>query len=287
MILFELVLNGLVLGSIYALVAAGLALIYGTMRLLNFAHGEFLMLGAFGVAFAMAKGLSPWVAVPTAGLLAALAGMVLHRTVLEPLNRKDGADFAVIATTLGISIFLQNAAFILFGEQFKTVEYFSEGVITIGDLRLPVQRALVVAIGLVVLVFAWAVLRFTPFGRAIRATSQDDEAARVVGVPVSNIRAWTFALGCGMAGIAGAVLAPIFAVNPWVGIPFMLKAFVVVVIGGLGSFPGAIVAGLSLGVIEALGVALTSTEWRDVISYSVLIAVIWWRPWGLFGVAER
>lgn len=286
-LLIEQVLNGLVLGSMYALVASGLSLIYGTMRILNFAHGELFMVGGFGVSLAIAAGLSPWLAIPLAGLLSAAVGWFSYRWVLAPLNQQQGGMFATITVTLGLSIFLQNLALKLWGAQFQTVPYFVEGVWQWGEVRLPWQRALILVFSLGALAVSAAVLRYTPFGRAVRATAQDSEAARVLGVPVRRIQTGTFALGALLAGCAAAVLAPIYAVNPWMGVSVSLKAFVVVVLGGLGSFSGAIVAGLVLGVIEALGVALTSSEWRDVISYTLLIAIIWVRPWGLFGVAER
>jgi len=286
-LLLEQAVNGVIVGSMYALVAAGLALIYGTLRMLNFAHGEFVMLGGFGLVFALSMHWSPWIAVPAAGLAAAAIGLAIYRVVLEPLARQEGSVFATIAATLGLSIFLQNFALRVFGEQFVPAAYFSEGVFDIADIRVPAQRVLILVVALAVLAAAWVLLRYTPFGRALRATALDPEAARVVGVPVTRVRAATFALGTFMAGVAGAMLAPIFAVNPWMGVPLLLKAFVVVVMGGLGSFSGAISAGLILGVVEAIGVSLTSSEWRDVISYLVLIVVVWFRPWGLFGVAER
>lgn len=286
-LLIEQILNGLVLGSMYALVASGLSLIYGTMRILNFAHGELFMIGGFGVSLAIGAGISPWLAIPLAGLLAAAVGWFSYRWVLAPLNQQQGGMFATITATLGLSIFLQNLALKLWGAQFQTVPYFVDGVLQWGDVRLPWQRVLILVFSLLALAVSAAVLRYTPFGRAVRATAQDNEAARVLGVPVRRIQIGTFALGALLAGCAAAVLAPIYAVNPWMGVSVSLKAFVVVVLGGLGSFSGAIVAGLGLGVIEALGVALTSSEWRDVISYTLLIAIIWVRPWGLFGVAER
>ena len=286
-LLIEQLLNGLITGSMYALVAAGLALIYGTLRILNFAHGEFFMLGGFGLVSALSLAWSPWLAVPAAGVAVAVVGLLIYRSVLEPLARQGGNAFPTIAATLGLSIFLQNFALRVFGEQYLSAPYFVDGMFEFAGIRLPAQRLLIVAAACVALGLAWALLRCTRFGRAVRATALDAEAAQVCGVPVGRVRAATFALGTLMAGVAGAMLAPIYAVNPWMGVPVLLKAFVVVVMGGLGSFSGAVIAGLLLGVVEAVGVSLTSSEWRDLIAYVVLLVVVWFRPWGLFGVAER
>ena len=146
---------------------------------------------------------------------------------------------------------------------------------------------LVFAVAVAVMAAMALVLRYTRFGWAVRATAQDAEAAAVVGVPAARIHTITFALGAGLAAIAAALLAPVFAVNPWMGLPLIIKAFVVVVLGGLGSFPGAIVGGFLLGIVEAIGITLTSSEWRDVIAFGMMIAFLWIRPWGLFGVKER
>jgi branched-chain amino acid transport system permease protein len=284
----EQLINGLVLGSMYALMGSGLALIYGTMRVLNFAHGEFYMLGGFFVFFLFAQqGIPPPVSIPLALVGVVVCAMLMQRAVLTYLLKREGWVFSTIAATLGFSIVLQNLALKLWGERFQSVPYFVDGLLQIGDLRMPYQRLLILGSAIASIAAMAAVLKYSRFGRAVRATAQDAEAAAVVGVPAQRIYTLTFGLGAALAGFAACMLVPLFAVNPWMGVPLILKAFVVVILGGLGSFPGAIVGGFVLGVVEAVGIQITSSEWRDVISFSLLIVVIWFRPWGLFGVADR
>ncbi len=284
----EQLVNGIILGSMYAIMGAGLALIYGTMRILNFAHGEFYMLGGFFVFFLFAQqGIHPVPAVVIAVVGVALIAALVQRLTIHVLLRREGWTFSTIAATLGISIFLQNLALALWGERFQSVPYFVEGLLQVGDFRLPWQRVLIFVVAVSVMAAMALVLRHTRFGWAVRATAQDAEAAAVVGVPAARIHTITFAMGAGLAAVAAALLAPVFAVNPWMGLPLIIKAFVVVVLGGLGSFPGAIAGGFLLGIVEAVGITLTSSEWRDVIAFGMMIAFLWVRPWGLFGVKER
>jgi branched-chain amino acid transport system permease protein len=156
-------------------------------------------------------------------------------------------------------------------------------MVEFAGIRLPMQRLLILVVAVVTIGGMTFLLKKTRLGWAIRATSQDRDAAAVVGIPAQRIYLITFGLAGALGAIAASMLAPIYAINPWSGLPILLKGFVVVVLGGLGSFPGAIAGGLLLGVVETIGVQLTSSEWRDVIGFAMMIAVIWWRPWGLFG----
>jgi branched-chain amino acid transport system permease protein len=283
-IFIEQIINGLIIGSTYALIGSGLSLIYGTMRVLNLAHGEFYMLGGYFVYFLTVKyGVPPWLAIPLAVFAVFVLGAVIQRLTIRRLLDKEGWVFSTIALTLGLSIFLQNAALLLFGEKFQSVPYYLGGIVTIGSIRLPMQRILIFVVSISTIAAMTFLLKKTRLGWAIRATSQDRDAAAVVGIPAQRIYLLTFGIAAALGAVAAAMLAPIYAVNPWSGLPILLKGFVVVILGGLGSFPGAIVGGLLLGVVEAIGVQLTSSEWRDVIAFSLMIAVIWWRPWGLFG----
>jgi branched-chain amino acid transport system permease protein len=281
----EQVLNGIILGTIYALLGSGLTIIYGTMRVLNFAHGEFYMLGGYAfLTLTMMLGINPFVALPLAGLVVFLMSGIVASLIIRPLLAKPGWEFSTIAATLGLSIAMQNIALKIWGEKFQPVTYFVDGMIEIAGLRLPYQRVLIALVAFAAVTATALLLRYSRFGRSVRATAQDAEAARVMGIPTGLISVLSFALGSSLAAIAATVLSPIYAVNPWMGVPLSLKAFAVVVMGGLGSFSGSIVAGLVLGIVEALGVQLTSSEWREAISFAVLIAVILVRPWGLFGV---
>jgi branched-chain amino acid transport system permease protein len=283
-IFVEQIINGLIIGSTYALIGSGLSLIYGTMRVLNLAHGEFYMLGGYFVYFLTVKyGVPPWLAIPLAVFAVFVLGAVIQRLTIRRLLDKEGWVFSTIALTLGLSIFLQNAALLLFGEKFQSVPYYLGGMVTIGSIRLPMQRILIFVVSIATIAAMTFLLKKTRLGWAILATSQDRDAAAVVGIPAQRIYLLTFGIAAALGAVAAAMLAPIYAINPWSGLPILLKGFVVVILGGLGSFPGAIVGGLLLGVVEAIGVQLTSSEWRDVIAFSLMIAVIWWRPWGLFG----
>lgn len=283
-IFLEQIINGLIIGSMYALIGSGIALVYGTMRVLNLAHGEFYMLGGYFVFFlAVTWGIPSYLAIPLAIVAAFILGALIQRLTIHYLLGKEGWMFSTIAATLGLSIVLQNSALLLFGEQFQSVPYYLDGMIEIGSVRLPFQRLLVFVVALATIGAMTFVLKKTRLGWAIRATAQDRDAAAVVGIPAQRIYLIAFGLSGALAAVAAAMLAPIYAINPWSGLPILLKGFVVVILGGLGNFPGAIAGGLLLGVVEAVGVQLTSSEWRDVIGFTLMIAVIWWRPWGLFG----
>jgi branched-chain amino acid transport system permease protein len=283
-IFLEQIINGLIIGSMYALIGSGIALVYGTMRVLNLAHGEFYMLGGYFVFYlAVTYGVPAYIAIPIAIFATFILGVLIQRLTIHYLMEKEGWMFSTIAATLGLSIFLQNAALLMFGEQFQSVPYYIDGMIEFAGIRLPMQRLLILIVAVVTIGGMTFLLKKTRLGWAIRATSQDRDAAAVVGIPAQRIYLITFGLAGALGAIAASMLAPIYAINPWSGLPILLKGFVVVVLGGLGSFPGAIAGGLLLGVVETIGVQLTSSEWRDVIGFAMMIAVIWWRPWGLFG----
>lgn len=283
-IFLEQIINGLIIGSMYALIGSGIALVYGTMRVLNLAHGEFYMLGGYFVFYlAVTYGVPAYIAIPIAIFATFILGVLIQRLTIHYLMEKEGWMFSTIAATLGLSIFLQNAALLMFGEQFQSVPYYIDGMIEFAGIRLPMQRLLILVVAVVTIGGMTFLLKKTRLGWAIRATSQDRDAAAVVGIPAQRIYLITFGLAGALGAIAASMLAPIYAINPWSGLPILLKGFVVVVLGGLGSFPGAIAGGLLLGVVETIGVQLTSSEWRDVIGFAMMIAVIWWRPWGLFG----
>jgi branched-chain amino acid transport system permease protein len=283
-IFLEQIINGLIIGSMYALIGSGIALVYGTMRVLNLAHGEFYMLGGYFVFYlAVTYGVPAYIAIPIAIFATFILGVLIQRLTIHYLMEKEGWMFSTIAATLGLSILLQNAALLMFGEQFQSVPYYIDGMVEFAGIRLPMQRLLILVVAVVTIGGMTFLLKKTRLGWAIRATSQDRDAAAVVGIPAQRIYLITFGLAGALGAVAAAMLAPIYAINPWSGLPILLKGFVVVVLGGLGSFPGAIAGGLLLGVVETIGVQLTSSEWRDVIGFAMMIAVIWWRPWGLFG----
>lgn len=285
--LIEQGINGLVLGSIYALVASGLSLIWGSMKMLNFAHGEFYMLGGFMLFYGITlAGLPWWLATPLAMVLVMLAGFGVLKLTIQPLLNKPGWDVSPIIATLGLSIFLQNAALRLFGERFKNVPYYVEGNITLFGVRLAAQRLLILAVSLLVILLFVQFLKRSRLGMALRAVAQDRDAAVLQGIDVNGTYMWTFGISAALAALAAAMLAPIFAVNPWMGGTLLTKAFAVCVVGGLGHLGGAILGGILLGTTESMAVVFLSSEWKDVTSFALLLIVLWVRPSGFFGTKE-
>ncbi|HML08573.1 MAG TPA: branched-chain amino acid ABC transporter permease [Xanthobacteraceae bacterium] len=282
------IVNGVIVGSMYALFASGLTLIWGTMKMLNFAHGEFFMLAGYLVYFCYAVlGINPaWstlIAVATVFLL----GIIVERVVIHHLLSRPVWQLTTIVATLGASIFLQNLALHVWGADFQNVPYFIGGVLSIHGVRIAYQRLLILGVSCASIATLWFVLKYTRFGLALRATAQDADAAQLYGVNILSIYTLTFGFSAALAALSAAMLAPITAVNPYMGLSPLLKGFVVVILGGLGSFGGAILGGILLGIAESFGVLFSSTEWSDVIAFTLLVLVIWIRPWGLFGVEER
>lgn len=281
--LIETLINGLISGSIYALVGSGLALVYGTTRVLNFAHGELLMLaGYFILLFAVTLGWPVILAAIATIVLVMVLGALLQRVTIAPLMAREDWAFSVIAVTIGLSIFLQSGAQLIWGEQYQGVPYFFHGVAVIGEVRMPWQRIAILVVALGVMGICGLILYRTKLGRIVRATAQDAEAALAVGIPAGRVHTIVFAISAGLAGTAAILLSPLITVNPWMGASYLLKGFAVVILGGLGSFGGAVAAGFLLGLIETFSVAFVPSEWSNVIAFAFLIAVITARPEGLF-----
>jgi branched-chain amino acid transport system permease protein len=286
-VVFEQTINGLVLGSMYALVASGLTLIWGTMKMLNFAHGELYMLGGFGLYFGISfLHLPMWIAVPLVLIGVFLIAALLEKTVISPLLGRPDWDISAVVATLGMGIFIQNFAFRFWGGDFRQVPYMVQGTLQVLDMRLAWHRVYILVLSLVVLIGFWQGMKRTRFGLALRATAQDGEAAILMGIPYRRIYTLTFSLSACLAALAGSALAPIFSVNPWMGGGPLIKAFIVVVLGGLGSFAGAILGGFIIGVSESLSVLFLGSGWKDVVSFALLIFFLVIRPAGLFGGKE-
>ncbi|MCI0546262.1 MAG: branched-chain amino acid ABC transporter permease [Candidatus Rokubacteria bacterium] len=281
--LLEQLVHGLTLGSMYALVAAGLALMLGVARLINFAHGEFFMLGAYAFWFGYRELGLPYA---LAGLLAPAVmvafGMVYQRTVIRAILPRSW--HVQLIATLATSIVLTNLAIIVFGTQAKEVPTaLSARILDVGGLRLTAQRLLVLAASLVIF---WGLHRFvsrTRAGKAMRAMSQNREACAVVGVDVQRVAMVTFALSAGLAAIAAALVSPLFNIFPDMGTGLTLKAFAAVVVGGFGYVNGAIAASFLIGLTEALAGSYLSYAYKDAIAFLTMIAVLLLRPQGLFG----
>ena len=279
----EQLVHGLTLGSMYAMVAAGLALMLGVARLINFAHGEFFMLGAYAFWFAYRELNVPY---PIAGLLApavmVLFGVAYQRTVIRAILSRSW--HVQLIATLATSIVLTNLAIIVFGTQPKEVPTaLSSRIVDVGGLRMAWQRLLVLAAALVVFLLLHRFVTRTRAGRAMRAMSQNREACAVVGVDVQRVAMLAFAVSAALAALAAALVSPLFNIFPDMGTGLTLKAFAAVVTGGFGYVNGAIAASFLIGVTEALAGSYVSYAYKDAIAFVIMITVLLFRPQGLFG----
>jgi branched-chain amino acid transport system permease protein len=283
----EQLINGLVSGCIYAVVASGLTLVWGTMKMLNFAHGEFYMIGAYVLYLAMTVfGLPSAAALILSVAVIFLLGAAVERGVINPLLDKPGWELSPLVATVGLSIALQNIALRIWGERFKNVPYFIEGTFNLGGFRLAYQRLIIIGVTASVMIGFWLFIKKSKFGMSLRSTAQDRDAATLSGINIKRVYTITFGLSCALAALAASLLAPIFSINPWMGHAALTKGFITVVLGGLGSFEGAILAGMILGSVENLSVILFSSEWKDVVAFGIFILVLTLRPSGLFGTKE-
>lgn len=284
--LLELLLGGLMLGGLYALMACGLNLIFGVMRVINFAHGELMAIGALStVSLVGALHLSLGLAIALVPLLTALIGLAMHRLVLQRLA--DVPMIMSLLATYAISTILVNIAILVWGGGYRGLPGVLSGSIQVLGVSVPLSRLVAFSVALAVSLAVWWVLEKTRFGRAVRSVSQAPELAEISGISIERIRNATFALGAGMAGLAGVLMAPTIASDPQLGTRFLIKAFAVIIVGGMGSYPGAIAAALLLGVIEVFGGYLTGAVIGSALLYLLMLVVLLVRPRGLLGVGAR
>jgi len=288
---WQATVSGLLIGGIYALIALGLNIVFGTMRVVNFAQGALLMAGMFMAYWLWELGgvhpyLSPLVTVPALFGL----GYLIQRAFVSPLLARDRArePMSVLLVTLGLALVLENAALLFFSADFKTVQTdVSLATFKVGGIIVSVPR--LVGLGAMIATCLGLYLFFTrtDLGRAVRATGQDREVARLMGINDFRMYGVAYGLSAAMMGIAAAVLVPFFYIHPGVGTSFLLKAFVIVVLGGLGSMPGAALGGLLVGIIEgAVGLWVQATV-AQIVLFGLFVAILFVRPAGLLGVESR
>ncbi len=282
-ILFPAVLNGLTTGAVYALVALGLTLIYGVLHIINFAHGAALMMALYGVYFLrQALGIDPYLALPLMVAAMFVAGYLLQRGVIE--RASHGKDENILLVTLGISIVLENVALLAFRSDTRTIDTaYTLSTVPIAGAMIALPK--VVAFGgavLASLVLLWIMGR-TDLGRAIRAVAKEKQGARLMGINVEHVYAMSFGIGLACLGAAACFLLPAYYVNPQVGNGFVLVAFTIVVLGGMGSFAGALLGGFLIGVVESLGGLWFGESLGQIGIFLIFIAVLLLRPQGLFG----
>lgn len=279
----QLTANGIVLGTFYALSALGLTLVFGLMRVVNFAHGELYVVGGLiGWALTAVVGLNFFLSLAIVVVVLGIAGYVIDRLLIDWV-RGEGEE-PTILLTIGLSIFIANTALLIVGTTPQTVlSPFLSKPLFLGPVVITQSRLLLVGICVALIVGTYLLIQKTTLGRAMRATFQDPMAAQLAGIRTGHIYGFTFALGAALAGAAGMLLGSIYVVQATIGGVVSLKAFVVVILGGMGSFPGAIVGGLILGVVEALWGGYVATGYVDAIGFALVIVMLLLRPYGLFG----
>lgn len=281
--LLQLVISGILLGGIYALIAIGLTLIFGVMRVVNFTHGDLVMIGMY-LTYLLYKGfgLDPYVSLLIVPAALFLIGVVLHKLVV---HRVIGAPHEVqIFATVGLSMVMSNAILVYFKGDYRSVQTaYSTETVQAGPIILGYPQVIAFIISAVMTLVFFLFLKYTYTGKAIRATTQNRMSATLMGIDVRRIYLMTFAIGAALAGIAAVLLMPIYPAYPSVGEAYLLIAFVVVILGGLGSIPGALLGALIIGIVETLSAYYIGSGWKQAAYFVIFILVLIFRPQGLFG----
>lgn len=277
-------INGVILGTLYLMMSIGFTLVFGVMRIVNFSHGEFYMTGAFMALIGVT-----WLDLPYALTLALtvafaiLLGALAERIVFRPF-RSD--ELSGMIASLGLAMILQNGVLILFGPDPQAFPAMASGVFRFGELIIPKSRALTLGVGVVILVGFYIFLMHTRFGRGLRALVQDQQVAALYGVRLEIMYPLGLGLGVALAAVAGGLMAPLFGVSPFIGATPLLKAFIVVILGGLGSIPGAALAAMLLGIIESFVSSFVSASAADIVTFALVVVVLLVRPSGILGRGE-
>jgi branched-chain amino acid transport system permease protein len=281
--LIENLMWGVAIGSIYVLLATGLNLIFGVMKLVNFAHGELLMIGAYiCYTVSTALGLNAYLALFVSMVAVAVIGVAVERLAFRRVLGGDKLN--EIFVSLGIILIFDNVAVLFWGEKSKRISSpFENMSLQLGDIAIGYDRLIALGFVVVILIGLVFLIKKTKVGRAMRATSQKSQAAMLMGINIEHIYIITFALGAALAGAAGSLYGIIYPFNPYIGALPTIKTFAIIILGGLGSIPGAIIGGLLYGIAEQSAVLFLGGIWRDAVAFSLLIIVLILRPEGLFG----
>jgi branched-chain amino acid transport system permease protein len=282
-IVFSSVLNGLTMGAVYALIALGLTLIYGVLHIINFAHGAALMVALYGVyALKSTWGIDPYLALVIMVPLMFAVGYALQRWVIQ--RASHGKDEYILLVTLGLAIVLENLALLLFKSDTRTIDTaYTLATVDVLGATIALPKLLAFGGALVVSALLWLIMARTDLGRAIRAVAREKVGAQLMGIDVAHVYAMSFGIGLACLGAAACFLLPAYYVNPLVGNGFVLVAFTIVVLGGMGSFVGALLGGLFIGVVESLGGLWLGESLGQVGIFLIFIFVLLFRPQGLFG----
>ena len=294
--LASLCTTGLIIGIIYALMALGLTFIFSILKVINFAHGEFYMIGGYASYSVLSTftELHPLWSVPIAGLIAALLGLLFEFAFLRPMHQERierPSEYSILIT-LGLSFFLMNLALAVFGPYPHRPPSFFQGTVKLGFVNISADRLTAGVFSLVALALLLLIIQKTWLGKALRAVSQDKQAAAVLGINPLAMNTIAFAIGTGLAAISGALLAPSFSVSPDVGAVPSIRSYIIIVLGGMGSIPGSILGGLLIGLVESLGAGYfpdpsRALTYKTVFGLIIFVLVLLLRPTGLFGREEQ
>lgn len=282
-LLLQAVVSGLLLGGVYGLVASGLSLVFGVLRVINFAHGAVMMLAMYATYWLFVLGgVDPYLSMVLTAPLFFVLGVAIQKVVIEP--NRSSAEHNQLLLTLGLALFFENLALVLWQGDFRTVKVsYSGASFMLGDALVEVPRLIASAGAVLVAGALFAFLRLTDVGKALRALAEEPEGAALVGINVPRIRAASFGLGSACVAVAGALITPFFYVAPDVAESFNIMAFVVVVLGGMGNLVGALAGGFIVGLAESLGAAFLPGSLKLLVVFAIFILVLLFRPQGLFG----
>ena len=275
--------NGLQTGSVYALVALGYSMVYGIILLLNFAHGDIIMVGAYTAFYAMtAFHLHPILSVVLAVVTSTLLGVVIEKVAYTPL--RSAPRLSLLITAIGISFLLENGAQLLFGADTKSMDTLVPGNVSFGSVTISYTAILTIIVAVIAMVALTLLVQKTKLGKAMRAVSEDMGAAQLMGISLNKTISFTFAVGSALAGIGSVLyLCAYSQASPTMGSMLGLKAFVAAVLGGIGSIPGAMIGGFAIGLLEALVAAVGLSVWKDAVVFAILIVVLLVTPSGIMG----
>lgn len=274
--------NGITQGSLYALVALGYTMVYGIIRLVNFAHGDFLMIGAMCGYYALHLNLPMPAAIAVAMLSSGIVAVIVERIIYRPI--RGAGRIPALITAIGASLFFEYGGQIVFGAEPKTIPSFvQEKIYNFGEITISNIQLYIFAITMMVLFFLWWLTHFTKIGKAMRATSFNLNAAELMGINTNKIISFTFFLGASLAGLAGMLMSYTMSADPLMGVNLGIKAFVAAVVGGIGVIPGAALGGFILGIAENLVAGLYKSSYRDAVSFLILIIILLVKPAGILG----
>lgn len=285
-ILPQIITNSVVAGSVYALIAMGFSIIYGTTKFFNLTHGVLAAVGGYAVLyFGGTLGLLLPIAVSVGIVLAALVGYATEFLIYRPLRKRKASSMVLLVASLGAFTALQAVIAILFGSAFRTFASFTgeRQLFHIGNASITDVQVLTIVLAVLSLVGFWILLTKTQFGRAIRAVSDDEEVAKIVGINTSRIIGGAFIIGSALAGLAGVLVGFDTGIYPTMGLWLLLKGVIAAIVGGMGNVYGALLGALLLGFAENFGILYISGEWKDAIAFAILIIFLLWRPQGIFG----